>query len=150
MSGMLHARTKRNLQLLAASLLIAVAALAFGPCGSAKRAAPPAGRLLADGESIGKIDPASNSTAVSAKVHVLIAAECRDGRLYVRTSVENLDATMQCADLPPRPALEPYFAKQVSITYSGRQVLIENDTVGKLALKATDPRVTEVNVTPGP
>lgn len=147
---MMHTRPKRNLHLLAAALLLAATALAFGPCQSAKRGAPPPGRSLADGESIGKIDAKSDSTALAAKVHSLIAVECRGGHLYIRTSVENLDATMQCADLPPRPALEPYFAKQVSITYSGGQVLIENDTVGKLALKATDPRVTEVNATPGP
>lgn len=153
---MAHACGRRPL--FVAALLLAAAALAFGACSKKTRGAPaPApGRPLADGESIGRIDPASSSTAVSAQVHVLLAVECRSDRLYVRTNVENLDAAMSCDGLQPQPAFEPYFGKQVSITYSGGQVIIENDTAGRIAIKATDPRVTAAgpsggaDVTPGP
>lgn len=146
----MRTRAGRNVPLLVATLLLAAAALAFGPCASGKRGATPLGRPLADGESIGKIDPASNSTAVSMSVHVLIAVECRNEHLYIRTSVENLDAPMRCTDLQPGAVFNPYFGNPVSITYSAGQVIIENATIGKIAIRATDPRVTEVNVTPGP
>jgi len=124
--------------------LVLAAALASGACGKQTRATSPVpGRPLAEGETIGRIVPASASTAVSAQVHVLLAVECRDGRLYVRTNVEDVQAAMSCGDLQPQPAFEALFGQPVSITYSGGRVVIENVTAGRVAIKATEPRVTQ-------
>jgi hypothetical protein len=138
--------------LLAATvMLLAALALAFGPCASGKRAVRSSGRALADGESIGRIDPNSPVTSIAGRVHTLLAVECVDGQLNIRADVENVSAKMNCADLQPGQAFVPFYARPVSITNSGGQVVIANDTEGSIAIKATEPHVTEVvspNATP--
>jgi hypothetical protein len=51
---------------------------------------------------------------------------------------------MDCNDLQPAPAFVPYYGKQVSITNGGGTIVIANDTEGSIAIRATDPHVTEV------
>lgn len=130
--------------LLALVALLALSTLAFGPCASGKRATPSLGRALADGESIGKIDPNVPVTSIAGQVHTLLAVECVGGQLNIRATVENVSAKMDCNDLQPGPAFVPYYGQQVSITNSGGTVVIANDTQGSIAIKATDPHVTEV------
>jgi hypothetical protein len=129
---------------IAAVALAALSTLAFGPCASGKRAAPSLGRALAEGESIGKIDPSMPVTNAAGRVHTLLTVECVDGQLNIRATVENVNAKMDCNDLQPAPAFVPYYGKQVSITNGGGTIVIANDTEGSIAIKATDPHVTEV------
>jgi hypothetical protein len=131
---------------IAAIALVALSTLAFGPCAAGKRAAPSPGRALAEGESIGKIDPSVPVTSAAGRVHTLLTVECVDGQLDIRATVENVNAKMKCSDLQPAPAFVPYYGKQVSITNSGGTVVIANDTQGSIAIKATEPHVTEVVV----
>jgi hypothetical protein len=130
--------------LIAGVVLAALSMLAFGPCAAGKRAAPSPGRALAEGESIGKIDPSSAVTGVAGQVHTLLTVECVNGQLNIRATVENVSAKMNCSDLQPAPAFVPFYGKQVSITNGGDTVVIANDTEGSIAIKATDPHVTEV------
>ncbi len=132
---------------MAAIALTTLSTLAFGPCASGKRAAPPTGRALAEGESIGKIDLTAPVTGVAGRVLTLLTVECVDGQLNVRTTVENVSAKMDCNDLQPSQAFVPFYGQQVSITNSGGTVVIANSTQGSIAMKATDPHVIEVVTT---
>ena len=134
---------------LAVLIVLALGAAAFGPCGgSAPSKKTPATHPLAEGATIGKIERSAGGTAVVVNVHTLLTLSCINGQLVVRTNLETLAGSMDCARMIPQSEVERFLGLPIVITYAGGRLRIESPTAGTLELPATDVSVSDVNATP--
>ncbi len=137
--------TPRTLTLAAGAMAIAMAALAFGPCGEGVRGKQtPTARSLSDGETIGKVDRASSPESGVA-VRTLLSVTCRGGQLIVRTNLDAISGGSDCKQPIPQAALDQFLGRPVVITYSGGKVVVESAGVAaRLELEAQDATVGQV------
>ena len=128
--------------------VVAMAALAFGPCGTGVRDKQASkARPMAAGEVLGKVDaPSADGTPTIART--LLSVTCREGVVVVRTNVDGISALMDCSRPVPQSSLDRFIGVPVVITYTGDVLRVENSNAGKLEIPATDATVGLIDATP--
>jgi len=132
----------------AALAVVAMAALAFGPCGTGVRDKQPSkARPMVAGEVLGKVDaPSPDGTPTVART--LLSVTCREGVVVVRTNIDGISALMDCSRPVPQSSLDRFIGVPVVVTYTGDVLRVENITAGKLDIPATDARLGAIDATP--
>ena len=133
----------------AAPLIAVAAALVFASCHSgASGQLAPVVRALAPGETIGRVERASAGTSESS-VRTLLSVECKNGRLTVRTNVDSITASDDCAEPMPQSTLDQMLGMPATVTYTGDRLVIESAASGvKLELPATNATVGVIDGAP--
>jgi hypothetical protein len=108
----------------------------------------PQGDTLSEGESLGTFDRLPGGTAVPVDVRTLLALECTNDRLVLRTNLESLTASMPCERMLPASFTERFIGQPVSIRYENERLKVDNPVVGSIELPADEPQVTTNDATP--
>lgn len=135
--------------LFALPIAAAIAAFPFTACRpSTSDRPPPIVRQLAAGEVIGRVERASAGTPESS-VRTLLSVSCTGGRLLVRTNVDAITATGDCAAQIPQSTLDQMLGQPAVVTYTGDRLVIESAARGaKLELAAKDAVVGAIDGAP--
>ena len=135
--------------LLAVPLIAALAAFVFAACGRKVVTGPtPVTRALAAGETIGRVDRASAGTPDSS-VRTLLSVECKGGRLTVRTNVDFITASDDCATPISQATLDQLLGMPAIVTYTGEHLVIENAAkTAKLDLPARNAAIGAIDGSP--
>ncbi len=131
-----------------ALVFVAMAALAFGPCGTGVRDKQASkARPMVAGEVLGKIDaPSADGTPTVART--LLSVTCREGVVVVRTNVGAISALNDCTRPVPQSSLDRFIGVPVIITYTGDVLRVENANAGKLEIPAMDATLGLIDATP--
>jgi len=127
----------------------ALAALTFVSCGRTTGPKPVSvTRALAVGETIGRVERASAGTP-ELSVRTLLSVTCRSGRLIVRTNVDAITATGDCAAPIPQSTLDQMLGLPAVVTYTGDRLVIESAATGvKLELPAGNATLGAIHGAP--
>ncbi|MBI5285529.1 MAG: hypothetical protein HY874_10590 [Chloroflexi bacterium] len=141
-------RPVRPAYIAATLAVVAMAAMAFGPCGTGVRDKTPSkARPMVAGEVLGKVGaPSADGTPIVART--LLSVTCREGVVVVRTNVDGISALMDCSRPVPQSSLDRFIGVPVIITYTGDVLRVENSNAGKLEIPATDATVGSIDATP--
>lgn len=114
-------------RLMVMAFVVGATALAFGACGAALKAPipTPVARALTSGEVIGGVARASTGTP-QAGVRTLQSVSCQNGLLTVRTNVDNITATDDCAAPILQATVDQLLGVPITVTYTGDHLVIEN------------------------
>jgi hypothetical protein len=138
----------RALQIASTLAVVAVAAMAFGPCGTGVRGKQPSkARPMVAGEVLGKVDAPVDGATPTA-VRALLSVTCRDGEVIVRTNIDGISAINDCTRPIPQSLLDQFIGQPVVITYTGDVLRVENSAAGKLEIPAKDAKVGLIDATP--
>lgn len=111
-------------------------------------APPGSGEALESGESLGGIERLPGGTPVATDVRTLLAATCADGRLTLRTSLEEVTAKMDCGQMLPPSIVDQFVGQPVVVRADKGRIIVENATAGTMNFPASDARVAEVTGAP--
>jgi hypothetical protein len=107
---------------------------------------PPAnGELLESGDSLGAIERLPGGTPVATDVRTLLAADCADGTLTLRTSQEQITSPMDCGQMFPDTIVVRFVGQPVAIRAEDGRLIVENETAGTMNFPAAQPRVKEID-----
>lgn len=125
-------------------LLAAAAAVAVVACQSgATPSKSPTPRPMAEGEIVG--GPAMSSTSA---VRSLLSLSCVNGQLILKTNLEGIVATMDCATEPLQAVLDRFLGQPVTIAYTAGKLHIANPNGGALDIAAAGATIRETDATP--
>lgn len=120
------------------------AVFALAACGGDGKGGASGERALKEGETIGKIDRLPGGTAVISGAPTLLAIDCVDDQLTVRTDVDSIVATMDCRQQVPQQTRDLFIGKPVALAYSRQRLRIDSPAAGTLELPAKDARVVRL------
>lgn len=132
-------------RMLATLLVLVMFGLLGCKIGRDKSDDPPSGsgEALESGESLGEIQRLPGGTPVATDVRTLLAATCADGRLTLRTSLEELTANMDCGQMLPASIVDQFVGQPVVVRADEGRIIVENATAGTMNFPASDARVAE-------
>jgi len=138
---------RRSVLIIACLAIITVLASSACKIGREKTPAQ-APDVLQEGESLGSIERLPGGTPVSTDVRTLLAVECTNETLVVRTNAESLSAAMPCDRMLPAAIVDQFIGKTVAIKYEGERLKITNESVGGMELPSKEPRIVPADATP--
>lgn len=130
-------------------VILLLATLLLTACGRKVFTVPtPVARALAPGEVIGRVERASSATP-DAGERTLMSVTCQDGRLKIRTNIDQIVAASSCAPPIAQASLDQLLGMPAVITYTGDHLVIENTSSStKLELPGTNATVGAIDGAP--
>lgn len=102
-----------------------------------------------DSQSLGRIDRSGGGTAVASDGRLFVSLSCVSGNLTLRTNLEVVHASMDCARVVPQSIIDRFVSQPVAVTYAGRAITIDSPTAGTIVLsEVKDFSVSSADATP--
>ncbi len=130
------------------ALVVAAALAAACTLNTEDKVIDSGARPLADGETIGAVEPPPGGTAVASSVITLGNVTCINGTLVVRTNLKSIIGKMDCEQAAPQAALDRLYGQSVSISYAGGRLRLASVSAASLEFSVQEPTIRDVDATP--